>query len=245
MTSQSASADTGAEAEPLEDKPFPLFELPVELVLRILRFAILGSSGRKTLRAVPRRRRSATDATPPPVTRTCRLLRREGLAIFYKECTFYCVGRVLDLHALCEWLKDIGPKHCSLISSIPVFLTSRKSKPSRVAKVGWGEVVKQVMTIADCARCLRLDTGRMCVLFAQGKLVLSAEKLVEAKEVSETMVCPDSFQISVREPTGSFKDGWTSCKDLLESYARFDDSRAMKARGIGWDSKDFWVRDGQ
>lgn len=52
MTSQSASADTGAEAESLEDKPFPLLELPVELVLRIFRFAILGSSGRKALRAV-------------------------------------------------------------------------------------------------------------------------------------------------------------------------------------------------
>lgn len=71
------------------------------------------------------------------------------------------------------------------------------------------------MTIADCARCLWLDTGRMCVLFAQGKLELRAEKLVEAKEASKSVVSPDSFQISVREPTGSFKDGWTSCKDLL------------------------------
>ncbi|GIZ37430.1 hypothetical protein CKM354_000087600 [Cercospora kikuchii] len=230
MTSQSASAVTGAEAEPLEEKPFPLLELPVELVLRILRFAILGSAERRAIPVTPIRRKRATEAAQPPITKACRLLRKEGLMIFCKECIFHCSGYALDLRAMCKWLAAIGPKHCSLISSIAVFLNSYYTAGSDVSTMVWGEVVDQFMTVADCAASEGLDTSRMCVLFAKGKLVLSGEELVEPKEASNSVVFSDSFQISVQEPTGTLKDGWTSLKDLLISCGCFNDTGAMGLR---------------
>lgn len=88
--------------------PFRLFDLPPELWLRICELAVIKATpiqcGRES-----RLRDSAAIVRQPAIIRTCRLLRREGLPIFYAANDFEMVHSY-NVPCPRAWLAAIGAR---------------------------------------------------------------------------------------------------------------------------------------
>ena len=125
-----------------EDKPFRLFDLPDELVLVVLELVVVISSKddpidinlavrRKRQRpkpalSGPTYRRGTSRLVQPVVARTCRMLRCEGLKLFYGRNCFYgdafeYLGpkeTPLGIPELRRWFRCVGPAHSSKINQL-------------------------------------------------------------------------------------------------------------------------------
>lgn len=90
-----------------EAKPFRLMDLPPELMLQILKQAVVGDEDLATIftHLWPSQRKLLTQ---PPVLCTCRLLRTEGLTMFYELNRFSMIGETPVLLTLAAWLQGIG-----------------------------------------------------------------------------------------------------------------------------------------
>lgn len=88
------------------DSPFRLLDLPPELWLKVLDFAVRRPN---TIRIGRESKFSDQVARvrQPAVTRTCRLLRREGLPMFYANNKFEMVHSY-DVPCPRRWLEVIG-----------------------------------------------------------------------------------------------------------------------------------------
>lgn len=99
-------------------KPFRLLDLPAELVLRVLDFAVVRSTKNNPLRISFSNSTSKDTAIDlyngsdlehrnlklPAITRTCRLLRKEGLQKFLGSNTFYAHTSYSGTTALMGWV---------------------------------------------------------------------------------------------------------------------------------------------
>ena len=68
-------------------KPFRLLDLPPELWLRIIELVVVDDEPIEITRASDSLRQAAL-VQQPPLTRTCRLLRREALTMYYQKNIF-------------------------------------------------------------------------------------------------------------------------------------------------------------
>lgn len=99
-----------------ENFRFRLFDLPPELWLRIIEYAVM-----KACPINPTKARNAKHQThivkQPSITRTCRLLRHESLPAFYRNNKFevYHWGRVACIR---DWLVAIRPANLQAMKTL-------------------------------------------------------------------------------------------------------------------------------
>ncbi|KAM3421656.1 hypothetical protein BST61_g2041 [Cercospora zeina] len=112
------------QANVAEQEHFRLLDLPPELVIRVLRFAVVISTREKPLRiqrkskepwAVAHHGDDSLSAKQPAIARTCRLLRDEGLKLFYARNIFLGASDFLSIPVLWQWVDVIGQKHLQRI----------------------------------------------------------------------------------------------------------------------------------
>ncbi|PPJ60609.1 hypothetical protein CBER1_03653 [Cercospora berteroae] len=109
-----------------EQECFRLFDLPPELVVRVLEFAVVVSTKSRPLRiamdSIEPWEDSCSDeslsAGQPAITRTCHLLRDEGLKLFYAENIFLGATSNDDAAALWKWGNAIGQEKLKRIDRL-------------------------------------------------------------------------------------------------------------------------------
>lgn len=91
-----------------------LMNLPIELVNRVLELVVITSSADEYIRIDGR-------VAQPAITRTCRLLRHEGLRIFYAKNLFvvrYVSSASSRIHVL-KWLHSLFEQEIGHLGSVP------------------------------------------------------------------------------------------------------------------------------
>lgn len=121
-----ASTTTASQEHAGEQECFRLFDLPPELVIRALEFAVVISTKANPL-LVERHSeepwaRSCDEfsAKQPAIMRTCRLLRAEGLKLFYARNVFLGTSSYHNAPALWSWADAIGQESLQRISRLYV-----------------------------------------------------------------------------------------------------------------------------
>ena len=110
--------------KPERTRGFRLLDLPVELVVRVLEHAVIIGSEDRPINindAFRHRRKTAAQSAQgsnyrrgtgllmqPALTRTCRLLRVEGLKIFYSQNVFFTDSSSGDFQPLGRWLQCLS-----------------------------------------------------------------------------------------------------------------------------------------
>jgi hypothetical protein len=128
--------------------PFRLLDLPLELVIRVLDFAVIHSSkddpinipdavarteSRKAPHASGRPYKKATwRLVQPAITRTCRLLRAEGLPTFYARNVFAAYSNMAGLAALGQFCGAVGVEHRARLHLYVQWARWRAGSPSWV-----------------------------------------------------------------------------------------------------------------
>ncbi|EME88777.1 uncharacterized protein MYCFIDRAFT_80145 [Pseudocercospora fijiensis CIRAD86] len=121
---------------PSEQKPFRLLDLPDELVLKILEFAVVHSTRASPIHvnssitqdediSAEELRHRALSGRPykkrtwalvqPAITRTCRFLRTEGTKTFYQSNHFFSDSSTDGIEGLMKWLKCLSDQQISTI----------------------------------------------------------------------------------------------------------------------------------
>ncbi|GIZ37432.1 hypothetical protein CKM354_000087800 [Cercospora kikuchii] len=109
-----------------EQECFRLFDLPTELIIRVLEFAVVISTKAKPLLIECYLKESwptacnELSAKQPAITRTCRLFREEGLKLFYTQNIFLGASSDDDAPALWSWAETIGQKNLQRIQQLYV-----------------------------------------------------------------------------------------------------------------------------
>ncbi|KAF2210649.1 hypothetical protein CERZMDRAFT_99262 [Cercospora zeae-maydis SCOH1-5] len=211
-----------------ETAQFPLFELPDELVFRILHFAVVVSSKDNPLRVHKGRRETVSPATEPAITKTCHLFRKEGLKLFYKHNVFWTESTETAITDLYYWLLSIGPAKRAAVGQVWV----EWLPVSRAEHWYYFDWVRESWFLSDVQDMMYpggpyIDQDSIMVRFRGDKLVMGSGRLA---------VC---YQLMMREAEGSVDDGWVSCWQYLNDWY----SQGSKRRSD--DDKDFWVRDGE
>ncbi|GIZ37426.1 hypothetical protein CKM354_000087200 [Cercospora kikuchii] len=119
-----------------EEKPFRLFDLPDELIVRIVEYAVVMSSRKHPIKiraihveqphfwwAYPQLGvridpDESKDLLQPAITRTCRLLRDEGLKAFYDQNHFLVKASTRGADALCRWIDPLGEDRIKGITNL-------------------------------------------------------------------------------------------------------------------------------
>lgn len=91
-----------------EAKPFRLMDLPPELMLQILKHALVREDDDNCILIIGLSCYNRESLARPPVLCTCRLLRAEGLKMFYELNRFRIIGKTSMLSMLGAWLQGIG-----------------------------------------------------------------------------------------------------------------------------------------
>ncbi|CAK1360281.1 hypothetical protein CB0940_06353 [Cercospora beticola] len=106
-----------------EQECFRLFDLPPELVLRVLEFAVVISTKAKPLLIDSYWGFSWTpclSAEQPAITRSCRLLREEGLKLFYTRNIFLGASSDEGASTFWRWAKCLGQQNLQRIDRLYV-----------------------------------------------------------------------------------------------------------------------------
>ncbi|PPJ60613.1 hypothetical protein CBER1_03654 [Cercospora berteroae] len=118
-----------------EEQPFRLLDLPPELVVRVLEFALIIDDKAK-LKLTPSDRPSGSSYNTsfelylqPAITKTCHWLRNEGLPIFYSRNRFVVTAQFDDAFYLWEWVATLQPAHQEKLSCY-VMLTNAFGEPT-------------------------------------------------------------------------------------------------------------------
>ncbi|GIZ37431.1 hypothetical protein CKM354_000087700 [Cercospora kikuchii] len=111
------------------EKPFRLLDLPPEIVIRVLEFAVSIDHKPKLIYDPPGRRSicgfydtSFELYKQPAITKACHWLRNEGLSIFYSHNRFLMTATNDEINSLWMWMASLQAKHLKEIS-VYVMLT--------------------------------------------------------------------------------------------------------------------------
>ncbi|KAM3421657.1 hypothetical protein BST61_g2042 [Cercospora zeina] len=118
-TAQLLPATSQHPAAGEEEKAFRLLDLPPELVVRVLGFALIINHKSKlthtyTWQGVFLRHTYMTSFKlykQPAITKTCHWLRNEGLSIFYSRNSFLVTASDLDNMYLGKWIATLQAEH--------------------------------------------------------------------------------------------------------------------------------------
>lgn len=119
-----------------EEKSFRLLDLPSELVVRVLEFAVSIDHEQKLAHTpTPYFPLAGLYATSfklykqPAITRTCHWLRNEGLPIFYSCNRFLVTAADLDVAYLWAWIASLQAEHLKKME-LYVMLTNDEGAPT-------------------------------------------------------------------------------------------------------------------
>lgn len=123
----------------VNEKPsyFRLLDLPVELVVHIIDFAVTNSSKDKPIQIKPDNK---DQLSQPAITQTCRLLRREGVPKFYANNIFLGDSTDKGARLLWDWLAMIGPEYWGSVEELWVQWSVGQEYfgcPERREDMGW------------------------------------------------------------------------------------------------------------
>ncbi|CAK1360283.1 hypothetical protein CB0940_06354 [Cercospora beticola] len=215
---------------PMQIEHFPLLELPDELVLRVLYFAVVTSCKDNPIPICEYHDEASRDwvtpATTPAITKTCHLLRKEGLKMYYKHNVFYmegCFDGMFDFH---EWVMTIRPASRAPVGQIWVRWIQGYKPEWRV----WAKWVKELNSHSRFKEIVRpgapcIPREKILVLFRKGKLVMGSGRM------------DGCYQLNVGEAEGSLSDGWVSSAQMLEKCRK----EPLWQPSDG--GEDFWVCD--
>jgi len=231
-TEKQHEAQGGSRApvtEAQNEAPFRLLDLPNELLLPILDMAVTVSCKGNPIRihyavrskksnvASPageiKYRKGAHMLMQPAITRVCRLLRNEGLPMFYKQNTFYSWHNRYSFRAVRRWLDDIGQVHASNMMQLFIDRSRSSTDDSTECTCMLAEVLH------DLRAALNGMTYNLVMRVRSGKIVLDCVAGVAVVQVKLKGVREDWQD----EAWGSAK-GWIqklkpSCFPLSEYAA--------------------------
>lgn len=214
---------------PVTTTAFRLLDLPDELVLRVLEFAVVTSSNSKPIR-ISQYRKYNLEAVQPAITRTCRSLRKEGTPMFYKQNIFFVDSLSHEeLRKSCMWLTAIGSKNCALVNQIQVRWTTSLGNADLPEHKRWEDMAHE-MRYLQKADLLGADRTA-CIRFREGRIVLGTGALAGC------------YQMMWRCPDGAFENGWTSVVEFLDVYQWDDQDQVWEVEQSRLESKDFWTYD--
>ncbi|KXT05506.1 hypothetical protein AC578_3697 [Pseudocercospora eumusae] len=115
----------------IEQEQFRLLDLPLELVVRIIGYAVVTSTEERPLDVNP------SSAVQPAITRACRLLRAEGLKLFY-ACNCFSITATSSRTAMFwRWRAAIGQAKAAKIKRLFVQLVASNGYPLDLGRVQW------------------------------------------------------------------------------------------------------------
>lgn len=219
---------------------FPLLHLPGELILRVLHFAVVASSKCNPIR-LRMNEESSPGVTQPAITRTCRLLGKEGLATFYKQNVFFSDSAYYSrVSGLYEWLIRIGSDNRAAIGQIHVYWVNGdvddlmdRTLDDLMREVDFILPMQSIYKDGLVKGMLQREKVEVCLRFREGKLVIGA---------GDFDCC---YQLMLRRPDDTFRYGWTSGEKFIETYDYANDNYAGESpiEKSKLESRDFWVHD--
>ncbi|GIZ37429.1 hypothetical protein CKM354_000087500 [Cercospora kikuchii] len=213
---------------PMQIEHFPLLELPDELVLRVLYFAVVTSSRDNPVPICKYYDRDLSawvmPATTPAITKTCQLLRKEGLKMYYKHNVFYLDGTYEGMFRFHDWAMTIKPASRAPIGEIWVRWFKGYRPEDRLSWEWKHELYLHTTSGEFRYGSHGIPREKILVLFRKGKLVMGSGRMA------------DCYQLNVGEAEGSLRDGCVSCAEMLDKWREEPVWRAdMRGR--------IWVRD--
>lgn len=210
---------------------FPLLELPDELVLRVLYFAVVTSSKDNPISMYDKKDDRATPPTQPAITKTCQMLRKEGLKMFYKHNVFYTESTHEGTVGLYRWLLDIGPTKRASLGPVWVKWFTTEDDDVEAMPWEWADWVAEMKYLVDRSHVRgpsgpRVELEKVLVRFRRGKLVVGSGGLA------------DCYQLKLGDAESSVGDNWKSCMQMLKARYKQPPSKRRSNR-----DRDFWVCD--
>ncbi|PPJ60614.1 hypothetical protein CBER1_03657 [Cercospora berteroae] len=190
-------ATTEPQIDANEEKPFRLLDLPDELVVRIVEYAVVTSSRKHPTKiraihvdephfwwAYPKLQvridpDESKDLLQPPITRVCHSLRAEGLKAFYDQNHFLVKASTRGADALCRWVDPLGENRIKGITNLFVEWDPRDGGFDK--EMAWLRIVESYVTLKTktFVRSVHAPKGkklRYQVAYGQPKKVGYAEK---------------------------------------------------------------------
>lgn len=166
----------------------------------------------------------------PAVTRTCRLLRLEGLKLFYGKNHFFTVSFEHDLQAIYYWLRKLSEQHRQMLRSLLVGWVYAGGPDTLQDQNGW-DFQDEIKCVFGRATGLGLDPSVIGLRCEAGNIVLWKEDTtaVEWRKGPVEVMYQVTFQPALLET-----EAWTPVQEILDVTVR-DDSKFKE------EFQDFWV----
>lgn len=219
---------------------FRLMDLPPELMLRVIRHAVVISSQEKPLRIT---NDDPEAIVPPAITRACRLFRTEGVPLFYSNNIFLGGSDHRGADSLWQWLEVLGAKNRQRLGGLYVeWLDGEGADQVRFKDRQLylhGFLHEHPVTLENFLQELLFHGDRV------GNSIKQVYYRTHCGKVVLDLAQPNSasrYQLSLRRGLAKSAE-WTSAMpyfDILDQYDReelLEDLHRSKAAN----STDFWV----
>lgn len=206
---------------------FRLLDLPLELVVRVLGFAVLSKEDEQL-----QRRGEYLESVEystrfecwqqPAITQTCHLLRDEGLPLFYGCNQLHTTGSDTDAKMLWTWARTLPAHHMQMVNSVRVLLSSAAGTPWHVSgtifDIFIDEMAFQRKEIGSMKYLKDKDERQAFVRMAEGRVKMSLREAPEGQMVFYEMSFADhaaagddwrdirSFPVYHSDPATIFKE---------------------------------------
>ncbi|EME88775.1 uncharacterized protein MYCFIDRAFT_170351 [Pseudocercospora fijiensis CIRAD86] len=224
-----SSATSAMIPKPTQENPtkpkqehFRLLDLPPELVVRIVEYAVITSSKECPLEFKP------DSAVQPAITRACRLLRAEGVKLFYGSNYFVLNASDSETEVFWQWYACIGRQQAVKIDSLFVRVVDSSGNRMSLLGLQWDWWVTEVAFL----RSYMAQAGVVAALSIQ----MAGEKVAMYHSLGDrTYVC---YQISFKDRSGD-AEGWRGLRafprvDLY--HADYDEDEMMREDWWTWQS---------